>query len=102
MFDLNSENMNKNTNDFKSSAGLNLTKQNRKSGTRTEFLHIKKIMDVEIKNEKLKCLINECPRFGPYYSKCQTCNNKNLVFFKDMKYENAEKLLRYFKKSGNT
>ena len=43
MFDLNSENMNKNTNDFKSSAGLNLTKQNRKSGTRTEFLHIKKI-----------------------------------------------------------
>lgn len=71
--------------------------------TLTQFLNIKQIEKVEIKNQKLKHILDEAGGLGPYYSKCGTCNNKNLSFYKDMNFDNAAKILGYIKrKSGMT
>ena len=99
MYNLVSDTININKNEEAKTLRKNQKKDN-KSGTMTNFLHIKKIESIEIKNPKLKCLLDECTRLGPYYSKCKSCNNKNLNFYKDMKYENAEKLLKYIKNQG--
>ena len=63
------------------------------------YLNETKIKLVEIKNPKVKNLIGECEGYGPYYSHCPVCNNKNLGFFKDLRTDDAVKILTFIKKS---
>ena len=63
------------------------------------FLNDTKIKLVEIKNPKVKNLIEKCEGYGPYYSHCPVCNNKNLGFFKDLRTDDAVKILTFIKKS---
>jgi hypothetical protein len=66
----------------------------------SQFLNIQRLEKVEIKNQKLKSILDGAGGLGPYYSKCGTCNNKNLTFYKVMNYDNAEKILSYIKRSS--
>ena len=54
---------------------------------------------IEIKNPSVKKMINECDGYGPYYSHCLLCNNKNLGYFKDLKTDDAVRVLKYIQKS---
>lgn len=63
------------------------------------FLNSREVKEVEIKNPVIKQMISECNGYGPYYSHCPTCKNKNLSYFKDLKTDEAMKVLNYIKKS---
>ena len=52
---------------------------------------------VEIKNKDVKNLVEECNNFGPFYSHCPSCNNRNLSFYQNMNSEHAVKLLTYLR-----
>jgi len=62
------------------------------------FLNIvRNIKKVEIKNKEVKDLVEECNNFGPYFSHCPSCNNRNLEFYQNMKSDNALKLLKFIR-----
>jgi len=63
------------------------------------FLNDQSVKVIEVKNPTVKRLIHECGGYGPYYSRCPVCNNKNLGFFKDLKTDDAVKILSFIKKS---
>jgi hypothetical protein len=52
---------------------------------------------IEIKNKDVKNLVEECNNFGPFYSHCPSCNNRNLSFYQNMNSENAMKLLTFIR-----
>ena len=62
------------------------------------FLNIvSNIQKIEIKNKEVKNLVEECNNFGPFYSHCPSCNNRNLSFYQNMNSENAMKLLTFIR-----
>ena len=62
------------------------------------FLNINsKIEKIEIKNREVKNLVEECNNFGPFYSHCPSCNNRNLSFYQNMNADNAKKLLTFLR-----
>jgi hypothetical protein len=62
------------------------------------FLNINSnVQKVEIKNKEVKHLVEECNNFGPFYSHCPSCNNRNLSFYQNMNTENAKKLLTFLR-----
>lgn len=71
------------------------------SKTKTEFgpfLNINSnVKKIEIKNREVKNLVEECNNFGPFYSHCPSCNNRNLSFYQNMNSENALKLLTFIR-----
>lgn len=84
------------------SSKFNKTTFSKKSKQVTEhlgFLNDHLLEKVEIKNPKVKSIIEECEGYGPYYSRCPVCNNKNLSYFKDLKTDDAVRVLNYIKKS---
>jgi hypothetical protein len=54
---------------------------------------------IEIKNPIVKKNLESINFYGPYYSHCPPCGNKNLEYFKRMNQENAIKLIHFIKKS---
>jgi len=48
-----------------------------KSESYGPYLNNQNVKKIEINNPKIKHLINECEGYGPYYSRCPMCNNKN-------------------------
>lgn len=52
---------------------------------------------VEIKNPKIKQLLKDIDYYGPYYSHCPSCLNKNLEFYTNMDTERAVTILKYLK-----
>lgn len=52
---------------------------------------------VEIKNPKVAKLLKEINYYGPYYSHCPSCSNKNLDFFKSVNNNQAISILKYIK-----
>lgn len=67
--------------------------------TQGPFLNNHVLKPVEIKNPYVKQMITQCEGYGPYYSHCLICNNKNLGYFKDLKTDDAVKVLKYIQKS---
>jgi hypothetical protein len=62
------------------------------------FLNINSnVKKVEIKNKEVKSLVEECNNFGPFYSHCPSCNNRNLSFYQNMNSDNAVKLLTFIR-----
>lgn len=66
------------------------------------FLHIdyEKInKKVEINNPAVKKLLQDVDYYGPYFSHCPSCSNKNLEFFKHANNDQAINILNYIKKN---
>jgi len=62
------------------------------------FLNINsKTEKIEIKNKFVKDLVEECNNFGPFYSHCPSCNNRNLSFYQNMNSDHALKLLTFIR-----
>jgi hypothetical protein len=51
----------------------------------------------EIKDKKVKQILDEVNGFGPYYSHCNSCNKKNLDFYSKMNSNSAIKMLKTIK-----
>jgi hypothetical protein len=51
----------------------------------------------EIKDKKVKQILDEVNGFGPYYSHCNSCNKKNLDFYSKMDSNSAIKMLKTIK-----
>lgn len=51
----------------------------------------------EIKDKKVKKILDEVNGFGPYYTHCNSCNKKNLDFYSKMDSNSAVKMLRVIK-----
>lgn len=55
----------------------------------------------EIKDFKVKKILEEVNGFGPYYSHCTSCNKKNLEFYSKMDSNYAVKILKNIKDKKN-
>jgi len=102
---LESQKLSKTENNFskRSKSTLLMTKpkiQQTKTKTKElgQFLNINSnVKKLELKNKDVKELFEEINNFGPYFSHCPSCNNKNISFYQNMKSENAIKLLSYLR-----
>ncbi len=67
--------------------------------TSSQFLFIdhSRFKPIEIGNEKVRKLHSEV-KFGPYYSNCPSCNNRNLEYYDKLRPETAIDLLQYIRK----
>jgi len=65
--------------------------------TESQFLNTYKLEKIELTNKNVKDLFYEVNKFGPNFQFCDKCNNKNLHFYKEMRTENAVKLLNHIK-----
>ena len=54
---------------------------------------------IEIKNPIVKKYLESINFYGPYYSHCPPCGNKNLEYYKKMNQDNAIKIIQFIKKS---
>jgi hypothetical protein len=52
---------------------------------------------IEVKNPAIKKLLQDIDYYGPHFSHCPSCKNKNLEFFKNMESGQAIKLLTYIR-----
>jgi DNA repair exonuclease SbcCD ATPase subunit len=95
---VNNEEERKTINSIKSNKTI-LSRKAKTMAKSSGFLNDHEIKEIEIKNPRVREMINECDGYGPYYSKCPVCNNKNLSYFKDLKTDDAVKVLKYIKKS---
>ena len=84
----------------KSKSNLQLKKHN-VTNTNSQygpFLHIvSNTKKIEIKNKDVKNLVEQCKNYGPFYSHCPSCNNRNMSFYQNMNSEQAMKLLTYIR-----
>jgi hypothetical protein len=53
---------------------------------------------IKIKNPKIKKNLEDIDYYGPYFSHCPSCKNKNLDFYQTMESNQCLKLLSYLKK----
>jgi len=63
----------------------------------SQFLNSTQIEKIELKNENVKELYHDVNRHGPNFQYCEKCNYKNLEYFKELRPENAIKLLTFIK-----
>ena len=67
----------------------------------TRFLHIDYSLynkkDFKIKNKSIVKLIQDIKFYGPYFSSCNICYNKNLNYYTNMDESNAIHLLEFIK-----
>jgi 3-methyladenine DNA glycosylase AlkC len=61
------------------------------------FIDHSRFKPIEITNEKVRKLHSEV-KFGPYYSNCPSCNNRNLDFYDKLRPDTAVDLLQYIRK----
>jgi hypothetical protein len=66
----------------------------------TEYLNVQRFQKLKINNEKIRSLVQSCQNLGPYYSKCNVCNNKNVSYFNKMGVDEAEKITEFIKKAN--
>jgi hypothetical protein len=66
----------------------------------TEYLNVQRFQKLKINNEKIRSLVENCQNLGPYYSKCNVCNNKNVSYFNKMGVDEAEKITELIKKAN--
>lgn len=66
---------------------------------KTEFLNVQRFQKLKINDERVHSLVQSCNNLGPFYSKCNVCNNKNIAFFDKMRLDEAQKITDYIKKS---
>ena len=54
---------------------------------------------IEIKNPIVKKYLESINFYGPYYSYCPPCKNRNMEFYKKMEQEKTIKLIQFIKKA---
>lgn len=54
---------------------------------------------IEIKNPEVKKVLEDIDYFGPYFSHCPSCRNKNLEFYQTMEPHNCLDMLNFIKKT---
>ncbi len=54
---------------------------------------------IEIKNPIIKKYLESINFYGPYYSYCPPCKNRNMEFYKKMEQEKTIKLIQFIKKA---
>lgn len=54
---------------------------------------------IEIKNPEVKRLLDDVNYYGPYYSHCPSCRNRNLEFYQTIDPPHCLDILNYIKKS---
>lgn len=64
----------------------------------TQFLNVAGEEKIEITNPKIKRELEIIDYYGPRYSYCKICNNKNLEFYQNFETNQCLKLLSYLKK----
>lgn len=65
----------------------------------SEFLNVRRFQRLKIYNKKIRSLVKDCKNLGPYYSKCNVCNNKNVAYFNEMGMQEAEKITDFIRKA---
>lgn len=54
---------------------------------------------IEIKNPKIKKNLEDIKYYGPFFSHCPSCKNRNLEFYQTMETNQCLKLLQFLKKT---
>lgn len=64
----------------------------------SQFLNVAGEEKIEITNPKIKRELEIIDYYGPRYTYCKLCNNKNLEFYQNLEANQCLKLLSYLKK----
>jgi hypothetical protein len=79
---------------------LNRTKkQNQEYGPYLNFNYDEFNKKIEIKNPEVKKCLEDINYYGPYFSHCPSCKNKNLDFYQTLETHQCLKLLNFIKKT---